>query len=45
LAGLMIDRRLDDVRLHAKLAHAGRHRPAQIVRRPERDVLRGRIDD
>ena len=45
VAGLMIDRRLDDVRLHAKLAHAGRHRPAQIVQRPERDVLRGRIDD
>jgi hypothetical protein len=45
VAGLMIDRRLDDVRLHANLAHAGRHRPAQIVQRPERDVLRGRIDD
>jgi len=45
VAGLMIDRGLDDVRLHAKLAHAGRHRPAQIVQRPERDVLRDRIDD
>jgi hypothetical protein len=45
VAGLMIDRRLDDVRLHANLAHAGRHRPARIVQRPERDVLRGRIND
>lgn len=43
VAGLMINRRLVDVRLHAKLAHAGRHRPAEIVQRP--DVLRGRIDD
>lgn len=44
VAGLTIDRGLHDARLHAKLARAARHRPAQIVQRPERDVLRGRID-
>jgi hypothetical protein len=43
VAGLMIDRRLDDVRLHAKLAHAGRHRPAQIVQLPGRDILQARV--
>jgi len=32
VAGL-IDRGLDNVRLHAKLAHASRHRPARVVQR------------